>query len=170
MDYSEKGNAAEIQTAIEAAYVKYRPKLITYIRTGVSGASVVEDILQEVFLTALKKYDVFEDHPNQLGWLYKTASFKIKEYQRKMQELDMLSIDDEMIEVGDEEYGYLETELDMFAEETLTEEERKCYFRYFHWGYSVEEIAALEGVTVNNMRVRLCRIKKKLLQQAKLQS
>lgn len=167
MDYSGKDKSTEIQKKIEDVYVKHRTQLITYIRTGVSNASVAEDILHDVFMEALNKYDTFLEHPNQIGWLYNTARYKMKEYQRKLQAVDVLEIDDEVIEIGDRDNGYLQAELELYVQETLTKEERRCYFRHFFWGYSVEEMAELEGTTVNNIRVKLSRLKKKLLQEIK---
>lgn len=167
MDNRGKDKPTEIQKEIEEAYLKHRTELMIFIRASVPNVSMVEDIAHDVFLEALKNKDTFINHPKQIGWLYNTARYKIKEYMRKLQAVDTFDIDDESIEIGECDSGYLQAELEQYVKETLTKEERKCYHRYFFWGYSVEEIAQMEGTTVNNIRVRLSRLKKKLLQQIK---
>ena len=162
MDNSGKGKETEIQKHVEEAYKTHKEKLVTYIQTSVSNASVVEDILHDVFLAAINSGDTFLEHPNRIGWLYNTARYKIKEYHRKLYAVDTVDIDDENVEIGVEESGYLEKELDLELKEVLLPEEYMRYYRYFHWRYAVEDMARMEGITVNNMRVKLSRLKKKL--------
>ena len=133
MDYSEDDKALETRQAVEAAYKLHREQLLTFIRASVSNASVVEDIMQDVFLEALKKYKNFIEHPNQIGWLYNAAKYKIMEFSRKVQSVELIDIDDETVEIGQEESGYVEAELELYVEKSLTSEEFLLYCRYFRW-------------------------------------
>lgn len=162
MNYRGMDKKAEIQQEIEDLYGKYRVNLHIFVSTAVKNTYAVEDIVQDVFLEALKKYDAFKNHPNQIGWLYRTAAYKIKEYERRLHAISLVDVEEEL-NAPEDEHGYLETEFKLLLHEELTPEEHRRYNRYFRFGYSVEEIAELEGVTVNNMRVRLSRLKKKLL-------
>lgn len=163
MNYRGIDKKAEIQKEIEALYGMYRVDLKIFVSTAVQNTYVAEDIVQDVFLEVLKKYDSFKEHPNQSGWLYRTAMYKVKEYERRLHSLNFVEMDDEEETLAEGEKGYLETEFKLLLNEELTPEEYRRYVRYFRIGYSVEEVAKLEGITVNNMRVRLSRLKKKLL-------
>lgn len=50
----------------------------------------------------------------------------------------------------------------MILEKTLNEEERLRFKRYYLWGYTIPEIARLEGISENNARVRISRVIHKL--------
>lgn len=165
MDYAGKDKEAEIQNEIARLYVECRDKMLIFVNATVRNRMVADDIVQDVFLEALKKYSFFKVHPNQIGWLYRTARYKVREYERKLAEEHTIGIEEDGLIAGKKESGYQETEFKMMLNAALTSEERMRYFRYFCWGYSVEEMAAFEGVSVNNMRVRLSRLRKKLLQQ-----
>ena len=42
-----------------------------------------EDMVQEVFLTAIEKWDIVSVHENQLGWIFKTLNNLAKNEKRK---------------------------------------------------------------------------------------
>lgn len=174
MEYLRRKRESELQSEIATLYVQYQKKLnihvyITIQDTIIKDTCMVEDIVQDVFLEAVKKYDSFKNHPNQIGWLYQTAQYKIKEYERKLRKLNESDIEElEDVMADDNVSGYLETELKLLLCEAMTPEERLRYYRYFLWGWTIEEIAEAEGISVNNMRVKITRLKKKLLQQVNI--
>ena len=71
----------------------------------------------------------------------------------------------EQEELGRHETGYLASEFNQTLKEVLSDEELQRFKRFFVWGYSVEELANREGISVNNMRVRLTRLKQKILKE-----
>lgn len=159
----KKRNSLEERTEIDRLYVEYKPKLMQFVMATVENEDVAEDIVQDTFYEALRKYDVFKEHPHQIGWLYKAAGYKIKEYLRKMQLRNSVCMESDVIdEVLDYEGGYNEAESQMILYETLTQDELLRFRRYYIWGESTEEIAKKENITENNMRVRLTRLRQKI--------
>lgn len=132
-----------------------------FIRYRILDKSLAQDVLQETFYLAYKKWDILKDHPNQTGWLLETARYKIQEFNRKIKKLECeTSLDDhddhEYVAAKDE-YG--KAELDMVLETELDEEEKTRFSRYFVAGYKISEIAKLENISENNMCVRLSRLR-----------
>ena len=157
------------QEEIAKAYMEYSNRVRRFIQTTIREEKAVEDILQDVFEEAVRKYDAFSIHPNQIGWLYRTARYKMQEYVRKNgynQHLAISSQDDQE-ELGGHENGYFACEFNQTLKEVLSDEELQRFKQFFVWGYSVEELATREGVTVNNMRVRLTRLKQKILKEVR---
>ena len=137
-----------------------------FIRYRILDKSLAQDVLQETFYLAYKKWDILKDHPNQTGWLLETARYKIQEFNRKITKLECeTSLDDhddhEYVAAKDE-YG--KAELDMVLETELDEEEKTRFSRYFVEGYKISEIAKLENISENNMCVRLSRLRGKIAQ------
>ena len=159
-----RSRETEKQKVIAQAYAENNELLRIYVRTCVSNTDVVEDIIQEVFVEALRRYDVFSTHPNQIGWLYVTARHKMQEYEKSCRRSRIVEgdIEEDFLGIGERDEGYLFSELYHSIQSVLTSEEMKRFKRYFLWGYTIEEMAEREGVTVNNMRVRITRLRRKL--------
>lgn len=137
-----------------------------FIRYRILDKSLAQDVMQETFYLAYKKWDILKDHPNQTGWLLETARYKIQEFNRKIKKLECeISLDDhddhEHV-VAKDEYG--KAELDMVLEAELDEEEKTRFSRYFVAGYKISEMAKLENISENNMSVRLSRLRGKIAQ------
>lgn len=104
-----------------------------FIRYRILDKSLAQDVLQETFYLAYKKWDTLKDHPNQTGWLLETARYKIQEFNRKIKKLECeTSLDDhddhEYVAAKDE-YG--KAELDMVLETELDEEEKNAFLEIF---------------------------------------
>lgn len=159
----KKRKSHNVQEEFDKMYLEYKPQLMKFVLASIENKSIAEDIVQETFYEALRKYEVFRQHPYQIGWLYKAAGYKIKEYLRKMQPRNEVSIEQEEIEeLLDFEDGYDDAETQLVLYETLTKDELLRFRRYYIWGESTEEIAGKEHVTENNMRVRLSRLRQKI--------
>lgn len=158
-----KRNSRNIQEEFDKMYLEYKPKLMLFVLTSIENKSIAEDIVQETFYEALRKYEDFKEHPHQIGWLYKAAGYKIKEYLRKMQPRNEVFLEQEaMEEIQGKEAGYDDAETQMILYETLTQDELLRFRRYFIWGETAAEIAEKENITENNMRVRLSRLRQKI--------
>lgn len=160
---SEKKETSVRQEEFDRLYLKYKSKLLQYVAASIENKNAVEDIVQETFYEAWRKYDTFSKHPNQIGWLYIAAGYKIKEFLRKMGPQDELWMEDEQEEAAEQESGYSKAEMEIMICETLTEDELLRFRRYFVWGETPAEIAEKENITENNVRVRLSRLKQKIL-------
>ncbi|MBE5883006.1 MAG: RNA polymerase sigma factor [Lachnospiraceae bacterium] len=155
-------NLAVSRKEFDKIYLRYKPKLLRYVYTMIENRDMAEDIVQETFYEAVRKYDVFSTHPNQMGWLYQTARYKIKECVRKVKPHAEVRFEPTQLEPSDEEEGYCKAEMEMVIKDTLTAEEMLRFRRYFLWGESIAEIAERENVSENNMRVKVTRLKKKI--------
>ena len=54
-----------------------------FIRYRILDKSLAQDVLQEPFYLAYKKWDILKDHPNQTGWLLETARCKKRQKRDK---------------------------------------------------------------------------------------
>lgn len=68
----------------------------------------------------------------------------------------------EELELGREELRYEVKELELTALATLDRQEWELVKDYYLYGVTISELASAEGITENNMRVRLWRLKKRL--------
>ena len=158
--FTTEKNSKE-QKEIELLYMEYRLKLLQFIMATISNREIAEDIVQEVFLEAVRRHDEFSAHPHKIGWLYRTARYKIMECMRRLKQTELLAEKAEQLENTEE--GFSRAEMEMTLYETLTTDELLRFRRYFVWGQNIEEIAQKEQVSENNMRVRLSRLKKKIM-------
>ena len=86
----------------------------------------------------------------------------MRELHRKMKRWATEPLDEGSPELGVEEGCYEEVELELTALAILDEKEWKLIKRYYFGGCPISVLAKEEGITDNNMRVRLYRMKKKL--------
>lgn len=122
----------------------------------------VEDIVQDTFLEAWKKYEQLQNHPDIAGWLFRTARFKIQNFYRKMEHQELLFQEAELPEKGAAEWGYEIKELELTLSESFTKEELLLFRRYYLWGYTLCELSSIHHISENNARVRISRLNSKL--------
>ncbi len=131
----------------------------TYIkRIYYYDESMVEDILQEVYLIAYKKISTLEKHPNQIGWMKRTArnvTYHILEKNHKI---------DEILFGNEIEFSAGEMEFEPYYEvlgEILKPKELEILIKYYEEGYSLDELAKNHRITKSAMKMRIQRIKNK---------
>lgn len=124
----------------------------------------VDDILQEVYLEAFRHIQILRTHENHIGWLYKTAEYKILKFNKRY------------YENAAHETGYSETEtagLFFTSEEPaaarfeefqsiLSPEEYDLFLKKYRDGLPYQALAKITHTSVSGSRARLSRIKKKL--------
>lgn len=153
---------AEAQELIESLYKESYRKLISMVARDPVCHALAEDIVQDTFYEAVKNRKKLAQHENPGGWLTLTAQNKMREVRRKFYrrgayeedgiEADLKSMEDE--------YGLLE--INMLFDATLTDHEKALFHMFYVEGYSGEELAAMEGITEVNLRVKLHRIREKV--------
>lgn len=160
-----EGKAEQMMNASEKfseIYEMYFLEIYRYVYHRVQNTYVAEDIVQETFCTALIKGSAFLEHPHPGRWLLCTARNKIRELSRKMRYWVPLPLEQEGPELAGEEKGYETKELELTAAEALSREEWELLCGYYLVGIPVRELARDYGITPENLRVRLTRLKKKL--------
>ena len=152
----------EEEALLSELYTQYYVKIYYYVYAYVKDESSANDIVSDVFILACEKFEDIKDHPNKVGWLYAAARNKVKEILYRFYKENLLIDRTAEVEGYSDVSPYVTKELELALEKILTPEEYKCFKRYFVWGYTLQEMAGIEGITKGNMSVRLSRIRKKI--------
>ena len=142
-------------------YRKNYLEIYKFIRRRVADRELAEDVLQETFCVACKKWEVVRELSNPTGWLIETAKKKICELNKSLIKWRC------EVELDTEEYtfredGYEESELKLIVLKNLTEEEKQRFVRYAIKELSIAKMAEIENISENNMSVRISRLRKKI--------
>lgn len=137
--------------------------LYKYIRKMGASESEAEDIAQEAYCKACGCRDKLCHHPNPTGWLYKTAYYIQKNQSRRM---DNHTISLELVREADLKSvircGFESVEFAIMIKEVLSETDRELIYKYYLEGYKGAEIAMQLGISEENFRVKMSRIRKKM--------
>lgn len=147
----------------ERLYAESYKAVKSYIKRYV-GIELAEDLAQEVFFVAWKKRDKLKEHDNQMGWLIKTAQYKIKEYRRRFP--------DKGWEYGLEDYPvtpqddptYELVEWESLFDGFMSKREIRMFLEHYYLGVAVGEIAKRERIKESALRMQLQRLKEKIKQ------
>lgn len=123
---------------------------------------MTDDILQEIYLETYRHIDELAVHQNQIGWIYKTAEFKImklnevfdRNASRELGSQDFtepLTDDDTEGIIQLEEYRGI-----------LEEDELALVMKKYVEGYSYKEIGQMTGNTETGSKMKIMRLIKKL--------
>lgn len=123
---------------------------------------MVDDILQEIYLETFRHIEVLSTHENQVGWIYKTAEYKIKKlnevYDRNMsRELSGTDFEEPFIEDHAETIIHLDE-----YKRILKEDEFVLVMKKYVEGYSYKEIGQLTGNTESGSKMKISRLIEKL--------
>lgn len=151
----------------EAFYREYFNGVFQYVHRRIPDVQTAEDIVQETFCTAYAKGEVFLEHSQPKLWLLRTAKNKICELRRRMRYRVTIPLEEEL-ELGCEESRYRVKELEVMALKTVGLTGWELVKDYYIYGITIPELAKAEGISENNMRVRLSRLKKKLREEGKI--
>lgn len=144
-------------------YRKNCAEILKFIRYRVSDRELAQDVLQETFYIAYKKWDIVRGLSNPTGWLINVAKNKIRELNKTLKKLECeVALETDEYTVNEDGYG--RTELEIILMKNLSEEEKRRFLRYFVCGYSISELAKLEKISENNMSVRISRLRDKIAQ------
>ena len=66
--------------------------LYDFIKCRILDRSLAQDVLQETFYIAYKKWDQLKVHPNQTGFLIETARYKIQEFNKRPESYNVKSL------------------------------------------------------------------------------
>ena len=167
-----------IQITFDEAYVKYRSRIERYIQHQYGFSSHdAEEITAEVFIILISKWDEFDIHVESgvVKFLYRTAKNKAMEFLNKqkrrpntcnLEEYLCLKSNDN----NNDEFIYIdfETEEKRYHEyineikNILSPKERITFEYIVEKKYHPSQIAIELKTTEINIRVRWCRIRKKI--------
>lgn len=153
-----------VTNEFELFYRRYFDRIYQYVHRRIRNAQTAEDIVQETFCAAYMKRHILQEHSQPQLWLLRTAKNKMLELHRSMRYRITVPLEEKK-DLGQEELRYRIKELEVTALATLGTEEWKLVKDYYLYGFTVSELAEEKGITENNMRVKLCRLRKKLREE-----
>jgi RNA polymerase sigma-70 factor (ECF subfamily) len=148
---------------IQALYVQHLPALRGFVLSLVSDFALVDDVVQETFLTVRQKADSFQPGTNFRAWAWSIARFKVLQMlERSRKRSDRLS--PEVIEAlcahesAGSDWG-LEQQFEALNHcmEHLAPKARQAVALRYEQAQRPPEIARLMGWTVEAVNVALSR-------------
>ena len=152
----------EMSAFIGRLYQENYSKLLSHILKKGYHFAVAEDIVHDAYFEAVRNPDKLREHPNPGGWLMTTVDNKLRSFNRRLKRMeprDWTEWETSLIDLEDE-YGA--TELTLLLDTLLNPKDRRLFRMYFLQGYSARELAEQEHITVNNLKVKMCRMRAKL--------
>ena len=132
-------------------YAQYGPALYRFCLLQLKNAADAEDALQEVFLKRLYRAPDFDSPEHEKRWLYRVALNQCRDELRRKRRtevpleaaalLAMPEVDRELVR----------------QVSALPEKLRTVIHLHYYEGYTVEELAALLGVSAGAVKMRLLR-------------
>lgn len=161
------GDIAAYRQVVE----KHQDLVFTIVKRIVSSQEDAEEVAQDVFLKAYEKLAEFKGKAKFSTWLYRIAYNTAVSHTRK-RKVEFLTMEDQIIEGYSEEQIRREfLGLSVDEQRTLINNALSSLPKtdnliitlfYFH-EKDLEEIGGIIGMTSNNVKVKLHRIRKKLL-------
>ncbi len=158
----ERRSALEKDDGFAEFYKNNFERIYKYVYRIFPNKQIAEDIAQETFYTAYLKYGEFRGHPNPQLWLLRIARYKILECRKSMRYRRAEPLEQECPELAKEDVHYSVKELEVSALTMLGEKGWRLIKRRYLFGSTISEMAEAEGITENNMRVRLSRLRSRL--------
>jgi RNA polymerase sigma-70 factor (ECF subfamily) len=166
-----------MQIDINEVYKTYSPRILLYLLRFV-GKDDAEDLLQEVFIKVFKSLSSFKGESQIYTWIYKiatnTAMDKLKNSHYRSERSKATSLDyiaplKALAKSGQDDNGI---EYQLFKQEMnqciadyinkLPDNYRAVFLLKEYDGFSFEEISEILDITVENVKIRLHRARKKL--------
>jgi len=137
-------------------------KLVKHIlKQGFASTIDAADITQDVFVVAAKRIDLLKTHPNPVGWLIKTTQYVCKNHMSVYARHDeQLFGTLDLHQNHDDDISALNTRISI--EQLLSKEDYALLKAYFIEKQPTEEICRKTGLSPNQLRVRMHRLKKYL--------
>ena len=132
------------------------------------------DLVQEVFVVVHRRLPQF-DGQNLVGWLYRITAHQVRDYRRSMWIKHIfrksVEITSDVASVNPSQLMVLETrEKQRQLEALLSHLSAKILSTFILFeieGYTAEEISQLQGISINSVRARIQRGRKKLMETLK---
>jgi RNA polymerase sigma-70 factor, ECF subfamily len=161
-----KGNVKEYAFLVE----KYKHMVYTLTIRIVKNREEAEEISQDVFVKAFEKLESFKGESKFSTWIYKIAYYAsldvIKRNKRTVNSESIENVRDVDIENVQDALEYLhEKERKKVINEALlklNEDERTILTLYYFEEYPVKEISKVVNLSVDNIKTKLFRSRKKL--------
>lgn len=145
-------------------YQQYSEELYRICYGYTHNKADAEDLLQEVFLKYLKKSISFQDPCEEKYWLIRVAINTCKNYAKSAYHT-RVTFSQELIDVYPDQQRKKEVEVLKNIVMHLPHQEKEIIVLYYYNSYRSDEIASALKISVQAVRKRLERARKKLLVQ-----
>ncbi|HWP47545.1 MAG TPA: sigma-70 family RNA polymerase sigma factor [Candidatus Limnocylindrales bacterium] len=166
--------------AFETLVIRYQRQIFSLIHRMTNNPEIVEDLAQEVFISAFKAIGEFKGNSSFFTWLYRIAINKCKNYlassrgslipigdRRSEAEPSLLEIADQRV---NPQTALLTGELLAQVDEalgSLPDDQREALVLYDLEGLSYQEIAEVLNCPIGTVRSRLARARAALRERLK---
>lgn len=158
-----KRKKRKMENALAVNYKENRTGLLNYIKSRINRLEEAEDIVQDVYLQAMKSMNIAEPIENLFGWLFTVANNKIIDWYRKKSRhnvpfeeehslMEMLDIDDN--HHFDTHSKKMISDSIMKAIDSLPIEQKNVFIMHSIENRTFKEIAAVENVSINTALAR----------------
>lgn len=144
---------------VQTLWFNLNGKLKSFIRSKIKEEAVVDDILQEVFITIHEKMDTLKDDTKLQAWIYQIARNKITDYYRKLEletkkiaEINKIDTEDAIPEIMEEAVSDMINMMDKLPSEYC---EALCLTELK--GLSQKEYAEKIGISYSGAKSRVQR-------------
>lgn len=132
-------------------YETYGPALYRFCLLQMKNAADAEDVLQEVFVKRLCCAPEFETPDHERRWLFRVALNQCRDEWKRSRRTEVPLEEAALVAVPPEDRELLEQVA------ALPEKLRTVIHLHYYEGYSLEEMAALLGITVSAVKMRMKR-------------
>jgi len=135
-----------------------------------------EEAAQDAFVKAYNSLGAFQSSSTFKTWffriVYTTSISKLRTRRNLEVSIDTVKISDAEIESTESAMGQLNTsdrqKYLQAALERLEADERALLKMYYYDDFSMEEVSGITGLTISNVKVKIHRSRKRLLQELRL--
>ena len=154
----EEKNVSEFEKLIS----QERISIERFVRFKIFVKEDAEDILQNVYITAMQKFDQLKNKESFKAWIISIARNKCNDFFREKAKLLELPVE-ELIEtkIMPGRHGFTEMQSVQETLEKLGEKEKQILYLYFWKEMSQEQIAEKLGVPLGTVKSRLHTAKQK---------
>jgi RNA polymerase sigma-70 factor (ECF subfamily) len=142
----------------EQDLISLRPRLFSYAMSLTHHADQADDLVQQTMMKALVNKDKYEEGTNMIGWLITILRNEHYSIHRKRKPVN--DTDDKLagllVDAPKQEVHVQFSEMERVFEQ-MTPEHRRSLTLVIISGFSYEEAAAIEDITVGTMKSRVSR-------------
>jgi len=148
----------------EIIYKEYAPTIRKLCLSYTGNKDNAEDLIQETFIAVWNKIDSFRNDAKLSTWIYRIAINNCLMSIRKQQYLEKIA-NKTFIDIPDETSDEKAQQIDLLYKSiSKLKEADRILITFVLDEKPYEEIAEITGITENNLRVKIHRIKKELTQ------
>ena len=155
---AEEKNVSDFEKLIS----QERISIERFVRFKICVKEDAEDILQNIYITAMQKFNQLKNKDSFKPWIISIARNKCNDYFRERAKLLELPVE-ELLETKlmPDRHGFTEMQSVQDTLEKLGEKEKQILYLYFWKEMTQEQIAEKLGVPLGTVKSRLHTAKKK---------